>query len=157
MSNLMMLAAAAAAAQGATAAPVAEAPSALLAYVSPVFLLLWAAALCGVAAVIHSVIGEQKLVRPQLSAPTGVMENPLARQVTRLAWHWTSALWLLVGALLAAAAYGDIAASWLVIAVGAVHLIAGIADVVITKGRHIGWPLIVLIGALTLFSAYLTL
>jgi len=59
--------------------------------------------------------------------------------------------------LLAAAAYGDIAASWLVIAVGAVHLIAGIADAVITKGRHIGWPLIVLIGALTLLSAYLTL
>jgi hypothetical protein len=155
MSDLMMLAAAAA--QAAAQAPVAEATSPLLAYVSPVFLLLWAAALCLVAAVIHSVLGEQKLLRPQLAAPTGVMENPLARQVTRLAWHWTSALWLLVGGLLAAAAYGDITASWLVIAVGAVHLIAGIADAVITKGRHIGWPLIVLIGALTLFSAYLTL
>jgi hypothetical protein len=151
MSNLMMLAAAAA------EAPAVEAPSALLEYVSPVFLLLWAGALCAITAVIHSVLGEQKLLRPQFAAPTGVMESPLARQVTRVAWHWMSVLWLLVGALLAAAAYGDVTAQWLVIAVGAVHVIAGLADAAITKGRHIGWPLITLIGALTLFSAYLTL
>ncbi len=151
MSNLMMLAAAAA------EAPVTEAAPAILQYVSPVFLLLWAGALCAVTAVIHSVLGEQKLLRPQFAAPSGVMESPLARQVTRIAWHWMSVLWLLVGALLAAAAYGDVAASWLVIAVGAVHVFAGLADAAITKGRHIGWPLITLIGALTLFSAYLTL
>jgi len=152
--TVMMLAAAAA--EAAAQAPAVEAPSPLLAYVSPVFLLLWAAALCAICAGIHSVLGEQKLLRPQLAAPTGVLENPLARQVTRLAWHWTSALWLLAGALLVAAAYGDIGATWLVIAVGAVHLIAGIADAIMTKGRHIGWPLITLIGAFTLLSVYLT-
>jgi len=152
MSNLVMMLAAAAA-----EAPVVEAGPSVLDKISPVFLLLWAGALCAVCAAIHSVLGEQKLLRPQLAAPTGVMENPLARQVTRIARHWTSALWLLVGALLAAAAYGDITAPWLVIAVGAVHVVAGLADAIITRGRHIGWPLIVLIGALTLFSAYLTL
>ena len=83
--TVMMLAAAAA--EAAAQAPAVEAPSPLLAYVSPVFLLLWAAALCAICAGIHSVLGEQKLLRPQLAAPTGVLENPLARQVTRLAWQ----------------------------------------------------------------------
>lgn len=141
MSNLMMLAAA--------AAPVVDAPLPLLQHVSPVFLLLWAAALCAVTAVIHSVLGERKLIRPLVTTSVGTL--------IRFAWHWTSVLWLLVAALLAAAAYGDVTVPWLIFAVGAVHLVAGAADAIFTRGRHIGWPLITLIGALTLFSAYLTL
>lgn len=158
--TLFVLAAAAAqiAADAQAQAEVVVAPSpGLFDWVSPVFLLLWAGALCAVTAMIHSVLGEQRLLRPQFAAPSGVMESPLARAVTRVAWHWMSALWVLVGAVLAAAAYGDVSAPWLVIAIGAVHVVAGLADAIVTKGRHIGWPLIFLIGVLTLASAYLTL
>ena len=123
---------------------------------NPVFFLLMAAALCAITAVIHSVLGEQKLLRPMLADRAGLMGEPLARNVTRFAWHWTSVLWVLVGALLAAAAYGMVSAPWLVLAVGVVHIVAGIADAILTRGRHIGWPLITIIGALTLLALYLT-
>jgi len=156
MSNTMLLLTAAAADAPVVAAVPGALASGVLANVSPVFLLLWAGALCAVTAILHSVLGEQKLIRPQLAAPAGVMESPLARQVTRFAWHWTSLLWLLVGALLAAAAYGSVTAPWLLLAVGGVHVVAGLADAALSRGRHIGWPLITLIGVLTLFSVYLT-
>lgn len=156
--SLMMLASAAAqiAADAQGQVVVASRPG-LLDAINPIFLLLWAGALCVVTAVIHSVLGEQKLLRPQFAAPTGVMESPLARQVTRFSWHWMSVLWLVVGALLAATAYGHVAATWLVLVVGVVHVIAGIADAALTRGRHIGAPLIFLIGALSLSSIYLSL
>lgn len=161
MSNSLMILAAAAAqvAANATAeAPVVVAPSAgLLEWISPVFLLLWAAALCAITAVIHSVLGEQRLIRPMLAERAGIFDSSLARQVSRFAWHWTSVLWLLVGAALAAAAYGDITNSWLVIAIGVAHVLAGLADAALTRGQHIGWPLITLIGALTLWASYLNL
>ncbi len=149
-STVQMLAAVAA--ETADAGGIASA----LSFIDPVFLLLWAAALCGITAVVHSVLGEMRLIWPMLADKSGLMESPLARNLTRFAWHWTSLLWLLVGALLYAAAYGDILAPWLGIAVGAVHVVAGIADGALTRGRHIGWPLITLIGVFTLLSVYLT-
>ena len=65
-------------------------------------------------------------------------------------------LWICVAAVLAYAAYGDVDAPWLIFTIGTVHFIAGIADAVMTRGQHIGWPLITLIGALTLLAFYVT-
>jgi len=121
-------------------------------YVNPTFVLLMAAALCAITALAHSALGEQRLLRPLLASNTGVMENPLARNVTRFAWHWTTLLWLLVAAVLALSAYGDIDAPWLVFAIGAAHFVMGVADAILTRGRHIGWPLITIIGGLTLLA-----
>ncbi|QZH74862.1 MAG: hypothetical protein JY451_14620 [Erythrobacter sp.] len=123
-------------------------------YVNPVFVLLMAAALCAITALVHSVLGEQRLLRPLLATNTGVMESPLARNVTRFAWHWTTVLWLLVAAVLALSAYGDIDAPWLVFAIGTAHLVFGVADAILTRGKHIGWPLMTIIGGLTLLAFY---
>ena len=117
-------------------------------------MLLWAAALAAITALAHSVLGERKLIGPLLSKADGVLESTLARNVTRFAWHWTSVLWLLVAAVLALAAYGDIAMPWLVFAIGAAHFVIGIADAILTRGQHIGWPLITLVGALSLLAFY---
>ncbi|WP_271077956.1 hypothetical protein [Aurantiacibacter sp. MUD61] len=125
-----------------------------LAFVNPTFVLLMAAALCAITALIHSVLGEQRLIGPILSSNAPIMESPLARNVTRFAWHWTTLLWLCIGAVLALAAYGDIDAPWLIFAIGTVHFVAGVADAVMTRGQHIGWPLITLIGALALLAFY---
>lgn len=125
-------------------------------YVNPVFLLLWAAVLCAITALVHSVLGEMKIVRPLLTAGGGVMDSPLARQVTRFAWHWMSVLWLIVAAVLAVTAYGLDLPLWLMVFIGLAHLAFGLIDAAVTRGRHIGWPLITLIGALVLLSAYAT-
>lgn len=120
-------------------------------------LLLLAAAVSVITALVHSLAGERRLIQPMLAARSGILENPLARQVVRLAWHWTSVLWLMVGAVLFAAAREDFDLPWVMVVLGAGHLLAGLADGYITRGRHIGWPLITAIGALTLTAVYLKL
>jgi len=123
-------------------------------YLSPTFLLLMAAVLAAMTAAAHSVLGEQRLIGPLLADGNGLLEHPIARVITRFAWHWTSLLWLLVAAVLALAAYGDIDAPYLLLGIGAVHLAAGLADGILTRGQHIGWPLITIIGGLVLLAYY---
>lgn len=123
-------------------------------YLNPTYLLLWAAALAAITAVAHSVLGEQRLIGPLLASDTPLMKVPLARNVTRFAWHWTTVLWLGMAAVLALSAYGDIAMPWLVFAIGTAHLVMGVADAILTRGQHVGWPLITLVGALSLLAFY---
>lgn len=114
--------------------------------------LLAASTLCVITACVHSYFGEKRLIIPLVQSNQGVMDNALARQVIRFAWHWTSALWVLVAAYLALASQGDVIHPTLLLAIGLFHLIAGLADGVLTRGKHIGWPPITLIGALVLIA-----
>lgn len=120
------------------------------------FLLIWAGFLCVATALIHSILGEKRLIGPLLAGKHGVMESDYARQVSRFAWHWTTLLWLLVAAVLVLAGTEGIGHRYLIAAIGAVHLGAGFYDAIVTRGRHIAWPLLILIGALVLTSLYLT-
>ena len=115
-------------------------------------LLLAAGVLCTLTALVHSLFGEIRLIGPLVRGRSGVMGRPLARQVIRFAWHWTSVLWLLVAAVLVAAGLGQPVARWLLACIGGAHLALGLFDLVITRGRHIGWPPITLIGGLVLLA-----
>ena len=119
-------------------------------------LLLAAGAVCVLTALVHSLLGEARLIGPMVRGRQGVMGRPLARQVVRFAWHWTSLLWLMVAAVLVSAGLGHPVDIWLLRAIGAVHLAMGLLDAVVTRGKHIGWPLIVLIGGLTLLATMQT-
>jgi hypothetical protein len=61
-------------------------------------------------------------------------------------------LWLVVAAVLLSAAFGDPVERWLLGVIGVAHLAMGLFDAVLTRGKHIGWPLITLIGGLTLLA-----
>ncbi|PQA88720.1 hypothetical protein [Hyphococcus luteus] len=113
-------------------------------------LLLAAAVLCVVTASVHSYFGEKRLIAPVINSDHGVMVRPLAKQVMRFAWHWTSALWILVAAYLALSAQGEIFHRPLLFGIGFFHLAAGLLDGLLTRGKHIGWPLITLMGVLVL-------
>ncbi len=119
-------------------------------------LLLIAAGLCCVTALIHSLAGERKLIGPIISGNTPIMQHDLARQVLRFAWHWTSALWLIVALALALSAYNQTVNFALILAIGIVHVAMGLADALYTRGKHIGWPFITLIGVLTLLAIFQT-
>lgn len=121
---------------------------------NPAFLLLMAAALCVITGLIHSVLGEQRLITPLLASDAPIMQSPLARQLTRFAWHWTTALWFMVAAVLALSAHEQIDNHILLVAIGGLHVVMGLADAILTRGQHIGWPLITLIGGLTLFATF---
>ena len=119
-------------------------------------LLLAAGVLCVLTALLHSLLGEARLIGPMVRGRQGVMGRPLARQVVRFAWHWTSLLWLLVATVLVSAWLGHPVEIWLLRVIGAAHLAMGLLDAVITRGKHIAWPLLVLIGGLTLLATMQT-
>ena len=118
--------------------------------------LLTAACLCVVTAGIHSIMGEQRLIGPLLNSQARIMREPLARQVVRFAWHWTSALWLVVAVVLVSAATGSFVDRTILLAIALAHIVCGLLDAAITRGKHIGWPFILSIGALTLFAVIST-
>ena len=114
--------------------------------------LFWlSAAAMVLTAAVHSILGEKRLIGPILSISSDITSRPLARQVLRFAWHFTSVL-MVVSALVVA---------WpgtptpLVITTGSIWLGVGLFDAVYTRGRHIGWPLLSGAGLLALLGAIL--
>jgi hypothetical protein len=117
-------------------------------------LFLAAGIACAVSALMHSLLGEAWLIGPLVRGRNGVMGRPITRQIARLAWHWTSVLWLMVAAVLVSAGLGHAVQTWLLACIGGAHLVLGLFDALVTRGRHLGWPLLVLIGGLTLLGLY---
>jgi hypothetical protein len=104
---------------------------------------------------VHSVMGQRRLVRPLLDQGEGVMKHPLARFIVPFAWHLTGGIGLVVAAILFAWAWApDQAKSIGLAATGIVFTASGLIDAVGSKGRHIGWAPLTLIG-LSAFAALL--
>ena len=111
---------------------------------------LWlAAATMVVVALVHSVVGERRLVGPILTINTGVVARPLGRQVLRFAWHMTSVLMILCAVVVA---WRDVD-PLLVRIVGSAWLAAGLFDAAYTRGRHIGWPFLTAAGAFAIMGS----
>ena len=102
-----------------------------------------------IVALMHSLIGERLLIGPILA--TGdhpVLRDSLGRFVIRAAWHLTSVLWLKLAIMLAAIVIApDALASVMMAVVGWGTMAAGLGDAVFSRGRHIGWPVLTIIGA----------
>ncbi|MGA2003456.1 MAG: hypothetical protein ABSG70_08745 [Terriglobales bacterium] len=116
-------------------------------------LVLLAAMLLMVTASVHSVLGEQRLIRPLFARREGILASELARFVLRFAWHLTSITWLVVGLILVQLVRSPTTARfWAVAATGVAFTGVGLFDAVASRGRHIGWPLLTGIGVATLLS-----
>ena len=113
--------------------------------------LTLAAILIVVTMVVHSMLGQRRLIRPLLDDGHGVMQRPLARFIVPFAWHLTSFIGLIVAAILIAWAWAPDQAQSLGLAMtGIVFTASGIFDAIGSKGRHVGWPPLTLIGLLSL-------
>ena len=100
---------------------------------------LWlSAGLMALTALVHSWLGETRIVAPLLALNDGVMRHPLARVIVRYAWHVTSALML---ATALAVAWPETPAA-LVAAIGAIWLLLGLTSLVASRGKHVGWPVL---------------
>lgn len=96
---------------------------------------------------VHSVMGQRRLIRPLLSQANGVMQHPLARFITPFAWHLTSGIGLVLAAILLAWAWAPEKAMTIgLAATGLVFTVSGIVDAIGSKGKHIGWAPLTLIG-----------
>jgi hypothetical protein len=117
------------------------------------FFLLAAAAATLLTASAHSYFGECRLIGPLVASKAGVMSSALARQVTRFAWHLTSLLWVGQALLLIRMAGTPASLDRVVVGgMGVLYLAAGGFDAIFTRGRHIGWPMLMAIGIFALLS-----
>jgi hypothetical protein len=116
-------------------------------------LLLVAAMLLMVTAVVHSVLGERRLIGPLVERRDGILASDLARFVLRFAWHLTSVSWLALGLILVQLVRNPATARlWASVATGVAFLGVGLFDAAASRGRHIGWPLLAGIGIAALLS-----
>jgi len=113
-----------------------------------------AAVLLAMTMAVHSVIGQRRLIRPLLDEGSVVMKHALARFITPFAWHLTSGIGLVLAAILFAWAWAPGQAKTIGLAMtGIVFTSSGIVDAIGSRGRHIGWAPLTLIG----LSAFATL
>jgi hypothetical protein len=111
-------------------------------------LLYLSAAAMILTALAHSVVGEMRLIGPLLARRIDLLSGYRASLV-RAAWHFTSLL-MVVTALVV---------GWpgtpapLVKITGVLWLFAGVLDAILTRGKHVGWPLLSAAGVLALVGA----
>jgi hypothetical protein len=114
-------------------------------------LLYCAAALVVLTALVHSVVGERRILSPILDTTEPgprILKSWLARAIVRFAWHFTSISWLAVAAVFAILAWLPPPAQTraVVIVLGGSFLLMAVISVAISRGRHIGWPFLAAIG-----------
>ncbi len=131
--------------------------------ISPELMLTLSALLMVITALMHSIVGEKKLIKPILALrelqqilvlgeenSPHIMKRRQPRRVLRFAWHMTSVLMLLCALLVI---WPDVPLALIAIT-GAAWLIAGIVDAIYTRGKHIGWPFLAAAGLLALVAVY---
>lgn len=98
-------------------------------------------------ALAHSVVGERRLISPLLALKVDLLSGYRASLV-RSAWHFTSLLMIATALVV----------GWegtpgpLVKIAGALWLLAGVLDAILTRAKHVGWPLLSAAGVLALLG-----
>ncbi|RYG90879.1 hypothetical protein EU803_12885 [Loktanella sp. IMCC34160] len=76
-----------------------------------------------------------------------VLEHWLARIVIRFAWHLTSLTWVMIAILLLTVGTVRVDPTMAILGIfGVGFLVAGVFDMFISRGQHIGWPLLAATG-----------
>ena len=115
--------------------------------------LLVSAGLTALLGIVHSGLGEARLIGPLL-APEGrtglLARSAKARSILRFAWHLTSLAWWGLAAVLGALALAAPGRSeTAVLAVVAVTLASsGLIILATSRGRHLAWPVFLLAAGL---------
>jgi hypothetical protein len=112
-------------------------------------LVLACAAMLVLTALVHSVLGEQRLIGPLLAQRDGILQSDLARFLLRAVWHFLSVTFAIIAVSLLASTSLWISAKAALLGATALGIGgAGLYDAVGSRGRHIGWPMLVLVGIL---------
>lgn len=123
----------------------------------PMTSLVAAAALTVIVSLVHSWLGERRLIRPLLAAdpPPSALRGRFPRNVLRYAWHITSLAWVgMAGAMLSLAQAPLGGAGRLATAIiGVTFLLHAGLVMTMSRGRHLAWPVFLMIGLLCLWAA----
>lgn len=111
----------------------------------------------GLTALTHSLAGEKYLIGPMVRRRGNVvLEHPLGRTVLRFAWHLTSLMWLMMAIVLYQIGFGSGALEMVILAVfGVGFVVAGVFDLIVSSGRHLGWPMLTGTGVFLLLGLWI--
>ena len=120
--------------------------------------LLLAAVLTFLVGAAHSWLGERKLIGPLLAPEgrQGLLARSWARRVLRFAWHLTTVAWWGSAATFAALArvpLGPQGRLTLVLA-SVTFLVTGVIVLVTSRGRHLAWPVFLIIAVAAALPAW---
>jgi hypothetical protein len=102
---------------------------------------------------VHSILGERRLIGPLLAQRDGVLNSGLARFLLRAVWHFMTLLFGIIAvAIWVEAGSTDGAMKVLLLATAIGVGGAGLYDAVGSRGQHVGWPMLVAIGVLALLA-----
>ena len=105
--------------------------------------------------VAHSYLGERYILarlirRGDLPKVRGSAE--FTARTLRFAWHITSLAWFGLAAVLIVLARPPVTTSSLGLVVGCTFLAHGVVALVASRGRHLSWPVFLIIGALAIVA-----
>lgn len=112
-----------------------------------------AAILTFVIGIVHSWLGEVRLIGPLVSPKqrTGMLaSSSFARQVLRFAWHLTTLAWWGFAAILAWLALSPLQdqSRTVLLVIGLTFLITSMVTLITSRGRHLAWPVFLTIAGL---------
>jgi hypothetical protein len=119
--------------------------------------LLYLAAFLAVAlGLAHSLLGERYILsrlfrRSDLPKLFGSVE--FTTRTLRFAWHITTVAWFGFAALLVHAGRGDLTISGTLQIIGVTAVVSGFLPLVLTRGRHLSWLVLFVIGGIALWCA----
>ena len=119
--------------------------------------LLYLAAVLAVAlGAAHSVLGERSILirlfrRNDLPKLFGSSEFTI--RTLRFAWHVTTVAWFGFAALLVHAGRGDLTVSGMLQIIGLTFVASGALPLLITRGKHLSWLVLFVIGGIALWFA----
>ena len=119
-------------------------------------LLQFAAILSFLLGLAHSYLGERYILtrlfrRDNLPAIFG--SSAFTTQTLRFAWHLTTVLFWAFAAILWLAGSGGITQSGVLRVIGHSCIASGFLPLLITRGKHLSWIVIFVIGAIALYGS----
>ena len=103
----------------------------------------------------HSYLGERYLLVRLLrrgDLPRLLGSAQFTAQVLRFAWHITTVAWWGFAAILLHLARGPLSAQVVAALIGLTFVTTGLIALIGSRGRHLSWPIFLLIGALALWA-----
>lgn len=118
--------------------------------------LYLAALLAAALGLAHSVLGERyilvRLFRRE-SLPKLFGSSTFTTRTLRFAWHITTVAWWGFAALLVQLGQGTPTASSTARVIGCTFILCGLLPLIITRGRHISWLVLFVIGGIALAAS----
>jgi len=119
-------------------------------------LYFFAASLCFILGLGHSIVGERYILIPLLrhtDLPKMLGGTEFTARTLRFSWHLTSVAWWGSGALFCYMALGRISPATVAGILAGVFLISATVTFVASRGRHLAWLLFLAVGIIALYGA----